>query len=326
MEMREVEAFLAVADHLHFGRAAEELRLTPSRVSQTIQTLERRVGGRLFERTSRQVRLTPLGQQLRAQWQPAYLQLVAGLNDARQAASGPVSDPLRVGYPATVPPETLDVLTGAYAAARPGRRILWLQDRLVDMYTWRPGTNLEYDVIIGWLPPRGQLDVSYLRIGPPIRRMSAALVVGEAHPLAGRSSVQAEELPVHALVQPEVTSGVGIEWVPATTPAGRALHRVTRRSNHFESLISAVVDDRLAHLTFAGLDQTPAWNLYAGRTVLVPIHGLEPFTLRAVWPATAATASDAEDFAELAARAGAAAGWLGDEPAQRARSSVAPSG
>ena len=323
MEMREVEAFLAVADHLHFGRAAEQLVLTPSRVSQTIQTLERRVGARLFERTSRRVRLTPLGQQLYAQWQPAYLHLVTAFNDVRQAGTGPVSAPLRVGYPATTPPDTLDVLTRFYATALPGRRILWLQDRLVDMYIWRPGANLEYDVIIGWLPPRDQLRNTYVRTGPPIRRAPAALVVGSTHALAERDSVHAEELPDHALMQPQVTEDAGIEWVPATTPAGRPLQRVTRRSNHFESLISAVIDDGLAHLTFVDIDQTPAWNLYTGRTVLVPVSGLDPFTLRAVWPAAATTASDAADFAELAARAGAMAGWLEDRPGQRASRSAA---
>jgi DNA-binding transcriptional LysR family regulator len=61
LELREIRAFLTLAEELHFGRTAERLELTPSRVSQTIRTLETRVGGRLFERTSRRVRLTTTG-------------------------------------------------------------------------------------------------------------------------------------------------------------------------------------------------------------------------------------------------------------------------
>ena len=63
LELRDIRVFLAVAEELHFGRAAERVGLTSSRVSQTVRLLETRVGGRLFERTSRRVKLTPLGEQ-----------------------------------------------------------------------------------------------------------------------------------------------------------------------------------------------------------------------------------------------------------------------
>jgi DNA-binding transcriptional LysR family regulator len=56
--------FLTLAEELHFGRTAGRLKLTPSRVSQMLRTLEARVGGQLFVRTSRRVNLTPLGEQL----------------------------------------------------------------------------------------------------------------------------------------------------------------------------------------------------------------------------------------------------------------------
>jgi DNA-binding transcriptional LysR family regulator len=61
IHLRQLECFLAVAEELHFGRAAERLRLSPSSVSEAVSALERRLGGRLFERTSRTVRLTEQG-------------------------------------------------------------------------------------------------------------------------------------------------------------------------------------------------------------------------------------------------------------------------
>lgn len=59
VELRDIEIFLTLAEELHFGRSAERLRVSPARVSQAIKKQERAIGAQLFERTSRQVRLTP---------------------------------------------------------------------------------------------------------------------------------------------------------------------------------------------------------------------------------------------------------------------------
>jgi DNA-binding transcriptional LysR family regulator len=77
VELREIEMFLALAEELHFGRTAERLYVSQSRVSQVIQLMETRVGGRLFERTSRRVQLTPLGAQLRDALAPSETPVAA---------------------------------------------------------------------------------------------------------------------------------------------------------------------------------------------------------------------------------------------------------
>ena len=87
-DLREIRVFLVLAEELHFGRTGERLRLTPSRVSQMIRTLEARLGGSLFDRTSRRVRLTPLGERLRDQITPAYEQLERAFHETRNAATG----------------------------------------------------------------------------------------------------------------------------------------------------------------------------------------------------------------------------------------------
>jgi DNA-binding transcriptional LysR family regulator len=92
MELRDIETFLAVADKLHFGRAAQRLYLSPSRVSQTIRSLEREVGGALFVRTTRQVRLTPLGERFRVHVALGLESLHAALRDAQATARG--TDPI----------------------------------------------------------------------------------------------------------------------------------------------------------------------------------------------------------------------------------------
>jgi DNA-binding transcriptional LysR family regulator len=72
MNLRELECFLKVAEHLHFGRAADELFLGQPTVSETIRRLERELGGSLFDRTTRRVRLTALGETFRDEAQVAY--------------------------------------------------------------------------------------------------------------------------------------------------------------------------------------------------------------------------------------------------------------
>ncbi|MBO0731973.1 MAG: LysR family transcriptional regulator, partial [Acidimicrobiaceae bacterium] len=75
MEIREIEALLALADELHFGRAAKRLGVSASRVSQLIQALERRVGGHLAVRDGHLVQLTGLGEQLVDGARPGYARL-----------------------------------------------------------------------------------------------------------------------------------------------------------------------------------------------------------------------------------------------------------
>ncbi|WP_157570857.1 LysR family transcriptional regulator, partial [Microtetraspora malaysiensis] len=97
MELRDIEIFLTLAEELHFGRTAARLYVSQARVSQAISQQERRIGTPLFDRSNRrQVRLTPVGQQLRDDLLPVYAGLRESLERARMASRG-INARLRVG-------------------------------------------------------------------------------------------------------------------------------------------------------------------------------------------------------------------------------------
>ncbi|MFG2381949.1 LysR family transcriptional regulator [Streptomyces avermitilis] len=95
MELRQLRYFLAVAEELNFGRAAERLLIAGPSLSQQIKTLERDLGVRLFDRDRRSVSLTPAGTALL----PYTRSLLEGADDLqRRARRLGGSEPVRLGY------------------------------------------------------------------------------------------------------------------------------------------------------------------------------------------------------------------------------------
>ncbi len=88
LELRQIRAFLAVAEQLHFGRAAGQLHISQPALSQQIRLLERDVGTPLFIRTSRMVELTPPGQALAEAGPRVILEADRAQRRVEQAAEG----------------------------------------------------------------------------------------------------------------------------------------------------------------------------------------------------------------------------------------------
>jgi DNA-binding transcriptional LysR family regulator len=97
VELRQLRYFVAVAEELHFGRAAERLHMSQSPLSRTIRELERELGLVLFVRTTRRVELTPAGSALLERARRALAEIDAAIDDARRAAR-PDGGTLAVGH------------------------------------------------------------------------------------------------------------------------------------------------------------------------------------------------------------------------------------
>jgi DNA-binding transcriptional LysR family regulator len=91
MLLSKLSAFVTVASQRHFAKAAAQLRMSPSALSQTIKSIEERLGVRLLNRTTRSVTLTPAGERLLADLQPvmaAVDEALDGVNDFRDQPGG----------------------------------------------------------------------------------------------------------------------------------------------------------------------------------------------------------------------------------------------
>src|SRR5690242_11091135 len=112
LEPRLLSYFLAVANELHFGRAAARLYISQPALSNQIRMLERTLGTDLFARTSRHVQLTPAGRALLDEAPLALAALERAAERARLAGEGVVGT-VRLGYSPMAGYETLGAIVTA---------------------------------------------------------------------------------------------------------------------------------------------------------------------------------------------------------------------
>ncbi|GAA4817566.1 LysR family transcriptional regulator [Streptomyces ziwulingensis] len=301
LDPRLLRAFVTVAEELHFTRAASRLYVAQQALSRDVRRLERELGADLFVRTTRQVTLTADGERL--------------LPHARRAL------------------QAQDDLLAAFGQARPllvdlnspglstGRRVLRaaraLAPELELMARFESGLTWAASELLG-----GRLDASFgrfaglppaLRAGldqQPVRYERMAVVLPEAHPLAGLA-----EVPLGALAGETVYAGAGNDRTPEWTDLGRRLFEgrgievappapLAVGDEEFERLIGRTGTPVLAVVDF------PAMSSTVVRPLVDPVP-LSPVSL--VWrkglvhPAFPA-------LRRAAARLAAAEGWL-DRPA-----------
>src|ERR1044071_215367 len=113
-----VEAFLKVAHHRNFRRAAAQLGVTPSAIGQAVRALEKRLGVTLFTRTTRSVGLTEAGERFLSRAKPAFEELVAASAVARDLGQRPAGL-LRLSVPRAVVPFLLEPMIASFCRAYP---------------------------------------------------------------------------------------------------------------------------------------------------------------------------------------------------------------
>jgi DNA-binding transcriptional LysR family regulator len=186
IELRHLRYFVAVAEELHFGRAALRLHLAQPPLSQQIRKLEELLGYALFLRTSRSVALTTAGAAFLHRAQRTLCNVQRDIDETRSIGRGEVGS-LHIGFVGSGVLTTLPAIFSAYREAFPGVRI-----HLHESFTARVVEGLE----------NGTLDVGFLRDGDPSDALDIATIFSEsfvavvpaAHPRAHQKSIAAAAL------------------------------------------------------------------------------------------------------------------------------------
>jgi DNA-binding transcriptional LysR family regulator len=164
-----VEAFLAVARRRNFRRAAADLGVTPSAVSQAVRALEARVGAALFTRTTRSVGLTEAGQRFFDRAGPAFEELVAAGEAARDLGQRPTGL-LRLSVPRAVVPLILEPVIASFCQAYPEIELeIAASDEMVDLATggFDAGIRLGQFIAPDMVAVRLTQPFSFMVVGSP---------------------------------------------------------------------------------------------------------------------------------------------------------------
>ncbi|MEO4029497.1 LysR family transcriptional regulator [Chromobacterium vaccinii] len=208
MELRHLRYFIAVAEELHFTRAAERLHIGQPPLSQQIQSLEAELGAPLFRRHQRKVELTAAGLQLLPRARQILADSAAAAAAVRRAADGETGE-LRIGFTSSLPlTPILHHSLQHYRRDYPEVRLT-----LSEMFTAGQFDALE----------RRQLDLGFVRFNGPtpsplirveeLHRDRLLAVVPSAHPLAAEKTLALRRLAGEPLIGYPRESGSGLSDV-----------------------------------------------------------------------------------------------------------------
>jgi DNA-binding transcriptional LysR family regulator len=196
MNLNQLRCFVAAAEELHFGHAAQKLNMLPSAFGRFIRLLEEDLGTKLFVRTTRSVVLSEAGYRL--------------LGEARKLLAH--ADAVRASFRENLPPEATRLRIGAIDSAAVGLMPMLLNDFRKE----RPDVEVQLleDKTIRLLPRllSGRLDLAFVR--PPTSRASnlvyrhllyetPVVAIASAHPLAKRRSLSIREIADQPFIVPD---------------------------------------------------------------------------------------------------------------------------
>src|SRR3984957_8874574 len=256
-----VEAFLSVAQHRSFRKAAAELGVTPSEISQAVRALEARVGAALFIRTTRSVGLSEAGERFHARAKPAFEELVAASEVARGLGQRPAGL-LRLTVPRAVVPILLEPLIASFCQANPEVEVeIAASENLVDIAAEGFDAGIRLGQFIA-------ADMVAVRLTPPF----PFVVVGSPDYLRRRKRPECiDDLRQHACLRMRRSNGSIAPW--SFLNGNKAIEVVVAGpfiANDFPTLLGAAVEG-------LGLAQVPGPIAVGPVTAGKLVRVLEPF-------------------------------------------------
>jgi DNA-binding transcriptional LysR family regulator len=268
--LRQLEAFLAVARELHFGRAAERLRVSPPWLSHTIRDLEHALRVQLLTRTTRSVQLTPAGQVFAGLASQVLTELSSAITTVRGMTAIPHRT-LRLGYTIGAGLEIVPRLLRTYRLREPATGVETEEFDFTD-----PTAGLRDNLVNAAVirPPVGLAGLVSVELAS--ERLVACLA--EDHPLASRASLSVSDV----LPEPIIAA-------PASPGPWRDYWLLTGyRSGPPPVVAEAATLDAETHLVSRGIglsitsEAVGQWYKRPGIT-FVPIHDHAPCSVSLAW-------------------------------------------
>jgi DNA-binding transcriptional LysR family regulator len=275
LDLRLVEYFVAVAEELHFARAAERLHIAQPSLSQQIRRLEQQLGVVLLDRSSRRVELTTAGEVLLRDGR----NLLAEARRAVRAVQSAAMPSLTVGFYGSAAIALLPVTLREFGERHRGFTVSVRELALGSLDELRNG---EIDVAFTRLAPgQTDLEVEVLLSEPRVVALPAA------HPLAGRPSVAFSDLREEAFITNPVDQADGDR--PPRWLTEQRRHklpgRVVARATGVAEILTLVAAARGVCL----MPATVARHYPRDDVAYVPVAGAEPAVVSLAWRQTNAS-------------------------------------
>jgi DNA-binding transcriptional LysR family regulator len=233
MELRSFQYFIAVAETLHFSRAAEKLHMAQPPLSQQIQRLEKEMGVQLFERTKRSVRLTAAGEVFLQEAYQTLAQVEQAVHAAQQADRGEIGR-LAIGFVGSSAYGVLPAMIQAFRERFPHVELILRERTTVEQVQ-----ALHHEEIqIGFLrPPILDATLHYLTV----QQEPFLVALPGKHPLAATSPVPLPALASEPFifVPPKLAPGLSHQMMEMCLQAGFQ-PRIAQEAIQFHVIISLV--------------------------------------------------------------------------------------
>lgn len=282
LDLRKLRYFVAVAEELHFGRAAERLHIAQPVLSRQIRSLEDELGVEVFDRDRRGTLLTPAGEQLLQDAVPLLASARALLRRAK--AAGQDTPTLTIGF---MPGITLTPATAAFSTVRPGVNVRLLRTSWDDQVDVLLDGRADIGVV------RLPIDQHGLRVRPLFTEPRLVMLPAE-HRLADRVSVTVRDLAgEHLLQDPDAVPewrDVALELRDRRRPEVPAIHQVEEKLE----LVASGAGICVLPLSTATFYTRPD-------VIALPVEDIGPNEVALAWVASRRSPL-IHDFAEAAAK------------------------
>ncbi|GHJ99668.1 LysR family transcriptional regulator [Streptomyces sp. Y2F8-2] len=267
VDLRKLRYFVAVAEELHFGRAAERLHIAQPVLSRQIRALEEELRAELFVRDRRGTMLTPAGEQLREDAPPLLAASEALLRRVTSAARG--TPTFTIGF---MPGITVTPAVRTLTSRRPGLTVRLLRTSWVDQVEVLHDGRADVSIV------RLPIDRQGLQV-VPLFQEPRVVVLPLDHPLAGKQSVAIADLAAdHLLQDPDAVPewrDVALEMRERDRPEVPQIHQVEEKLE----LVASGAGVCVIPLSTAGFYTRPD-------VVPVPVEDIGPNHVCLAWMAT----------------------------------------